>query len=344
MLLLTPRFWPEVRRGTERTVHLLAGGLAQRGHDVLVVTSAAVPGRGTEEGVRVLRLPRLPLAHRYRGEADGHAPFLHAALRAVRADVVHAFHVGDAAVAVAQRRTPVVWTHMGIPDRADLTQRRGREARTERVLSCAAAVTVVSRHSAAAMEATSGHAPHVVHPAVNLDLFVPGARSHVPLVVCAAAADEPRKRVAMLVAAWPVVRRARPDARLWLLGRGVEALGALPDGVEAVATEDTTDLARLNAAAWAAALPSTDDSFGIVLAEALAAGTPVVASDAGALPEVVDRPEIGRLFAGGPDELARAILEVLDLAEQPGTRDACRRRAGDFSVDRMVDAYLAVYP
>ena len=77
--------------------------------------------------------------------------------------------------------------------------------------------------------------------------------------------------------------------------------------------------------------------------ESLACGTPVVATRDGALPEIVDRPDVGRLFEGGEAELAGALLETLELSEDPGTAAACRARAGDFSTERSAAEHLRLY-
>jgi glycosyltransferase involved in cell wall biosynthesis len=64
----------------------------------------------------------------------------------------------------------------------------------------------------------------------------------------------------------------------------------------------------------------------------------------GGIPEVLDRPEIGRLFGGEqPEALAGALLEALDLAADPGTARACRARAEELSIDRCVERYVALY-
>jgi glycosyltransferase involved in cell wall biosynthesis len=149
--------------------------------------------------------------------------------------------------------------------------------------------------------------------------------------------------VGLLVEAFQRVRAEHPDARLVLSRvRGAQAPAA--PGVEEADLDDRGALARANREAWVAALPSIGEAFGLVLLEALACGTPVVASDREALPEVVDRPEIGRRFTGDdPQALAGALLEALELARDPATAAACRARAEDFSRERCVTAYEDLY-
>jgi glycosyltransferase involved in cell wall biosynthesis len=61
------------------------------------------------------------------------------------------------------------------------------------------------------------------------------------------------------------------------------------------------------------------------------------------VPEIVDRPEVGRLFDGGEEELARALLEALELAGDEGTPAACRARAAAFSTEATARGYEAIY-
>ena len=140
------------------------------------------------------------------------------------------------------------------------------------------------------------------------------------------------------------MRRERPAARL-VLSR---PRGAPPFAAEGVEWRDLDDRAALVAAcreAHVAVLPSVAEAFGLVLVEALACGTPVVGSDRDAIPEVLGGDErIGRLFGGDePAALARALLEALELAGDPGTPARCRERAERFSTDRTAEAYIALY-
>ena len=87
------------------------------------------------------------------------------------------------------------------------------------------------------------------------------------------------------------------------------------EGVELVDVDDRAELARVYGRSWVSALPSVGEAFGLVLLEAMACGTPVVGSDVLGIPEVVDRPEVGRLFSG--DDPAQALLEAIELADGP---------------------------
>jgi glycosyltransferase involved in cell wall biosynthesis len=80
------------------------------------------------------------------------------------------------------------------------------------------------------------------------------------------------------------------------------------------------------------------EPFGLVLAEAMACGTPVAALDRGAVRELVDEGVTGGVFTS-LDDLITGLPEIFTL-----DRLAVYERALDrFSVDRMVDGYLDVY-
>ena len=351
--LLGPTAWPEVRRGAERMFRELAGGLVEREHRVTLIAShPGPPSQRREGGVDVVRSWRPPDGRlRRRGYEDGltHVPASYLALRRLDPDLAHASHGPDAAAAVRwarRRRRPAVFSFTGIPDRRWLVERRLRLELMLEAVRGSAAVVALSRHAADAFRRWLGVEARVIPPGVDLDAYHPGReRDERPTILCTSPLEVPAKRVELLLAALPAVRRARPDARLVLQRPADPALArqAAGPGVELMDT-DPALLAPAYRAAWVTALPSVGEAFGLVLAESLACGTPVVGREAGGVPEVVDRPEVGRTFAGDdPGELARALLEALELAEDPATAGACRDRADELSLERCVTAYETLY-
>ena len=128
------------------------------------------------------------------------------------------------------------------------------------------------------------------------------------------------KGVQDLLAAVPRLRRRHPGFRLVVAGRGPSA-GELRDlarrlrlgrSVSFAGFVPDADLAALVAAADCAVVPSRYEPFGLVALEAAAAGTPVVVSDAGGMPEFVEHRRTGLTFpAGDPAALADAVAELL---------------------------------
>ncbi len=138
--------------------------------------------------------------------------------------------------------------------------------------------------------------------------------------------DEPRKGLATLLAAFPTVARARPGVRLLVAGRGdvAEAAATLPDdvcgAVDFLGLVSDEDKAAMLATADVYVAPNLHgESFGIVLAEAMAAGAAVVASDLEAFRRVLGAGTVGRLFpVGHSSALARTLLDL--LGDEAGRR------------------------
>ena len=354
--MVTPCFWPEVKRGAERILGELAHGLIERGHSPRVITSH--PGRWTasvEDGLPIVRVPRPPqgrLVRRNHEYYSTHAPLSYLALRRGDDQIAHSVFVTDAhAAARWSRRTGRPWVlhYMGIPHRVALTARRRRLDLTVRAVREANAVVSLSNTVRDAFHRWLGVETRVIHPGVDLTAFAPGdGRAEQPTIFCAAAADAPRKRVPMLIDAFALVRREHRHARLVLPRPDDPKLAAAltqgAPGVELIPqVSEPALLARAYQEAWVSALPSWGEAFGVVLTESLACGTPVVGSNREAIPEVIDRPEIGRLFDGDERDLARALLEALELSQDPATATACRGRAEDFSTAAATARWVALY-
>lgn len=180
----------------------------------------------------------------------------------------------------------------------------------------------------------------------------PAARTdrNRPTAVCVANFRK-EKGHDLLLEAWRKVVIDVPSAVLHLIGDGplrheledrVRDLG-IDQSVVFVGT--AVDVWRHLADAHVFVLPSIREPFGIVAAEAMAAGLPVIAADAGGLREVVDPGVTGRLVApGDTDDLARAVVDLLldpELRARMGA--AAINRAQQFSLERTVEKYLAVY-
>ena len=97
--------------------------------------------------------------------------------------------------------------------------------------------------------------------------------------------------------------------------------------------------------ARALVLPSEWEAFGLVLLEAMVAGTPVVATEVGGVPEVLDAGRSGRLVPyGDPPQLAAALRSVVeDAPETDRLRTAGRERALGFDWSVAVDRHRALY-
>ncbi|MBX7453447.1 glycosyltransferase family 4 protein [Mycolicibacterium sp. 3033] len=130
--------------------------------------------------------------------------------------------------------------------------------------------------------------------------------------------DEPRKGMSVLMGALPTVVDRFGDIEVLVVGRGDEAelretAGPLAGHLRFLGQVDDTQKAAAMRSADVYCAPNTGgESFGIVLVEAMAAGTAVVASDLDAFRRVLDNGRGGRLVAvDDPGDLAAGLIEVL---------------------------------
>lgn len=350
---VAPCFWPEVRRGAERVLRDLTQGLLGRGHQPRLVTShPGRPSHSVEDGLPITRVWRPPdgrFVRRGHEYYTTHVPFSLMALMRGDDQIAHSVFCTDAMAALHwSRRTgrPWVFHYMGIPAREGLVARRRRLELTVRASREADAVVALSRTAQDAFTRVLSVDAELITPGVDTALFSPGpGRAPEPTIFCPAAADSPRKRVPMLVRALQHVRRELPTARLVLPDPADEGLRAelRAEGVELRPDVRDEELLRAYREAWVTALPSWGEAFGLVLAESLACGTPVVGTNREAIPEVIDRDGIGALFDGDERDLARALLETLELAGDPATAGRCRARAEELSTERSTDQFVELY-
>jgi phosphatidylinositol alpha-mannosyltransferase len=167
--------------------------------------------------------------------------------------------------------------------------------------------------------------------------------------------DEPRKGLPVLLDALPAIAAAHPGVRLLVAGPGdvaefQESLAPeIASRVEFLGLVSEQDKARAFVSADVYVAPNTGgESFGIVLLEAMASGTPVLASDIEAFRRVLDDGRSGASFANeDPADLARVAIALLgDADERTRLATEGRVRAREFDWEtvarRVVEVYEAV--
>jgi glycosyltransferase involved in cell wall biosynthesis len=313
--------------GTELVIDVLARGLVARGHEVLLFTTGdatcPVPrawvleaAEGWRMGLSVLELRHV--VHAYRAVAD--------------CDLVHDHTVLGPLYAGRPAGLPIVTTNHSPFD--------GETVDLYRAAAAHAVVVAISRSQAD----SAGDVPigRVILHGLDVDAITPGAGDGGYFLFLGRMAHDKgvaeAARAARAVGARLVIaaKMRDPDELAYferevvpLLGHGVEFVGE-------VGTERKFELLRgaralVNPIQWR-------EPFGLVMVEALAAGTPVVAFPAGAAPEIVDHGVTGFL-CGDEAELSEALGKVDDL-DRAAARAAAVAR---FSMDRMVADHVALY-
>ncbi|HWG93762.1 MAG TPA: glycosyltransferase family 4 protein, partial [Mycobacteriales bacterium] len=148
---------------------------------------------------------------------------------------------------------------------------------------------------------------------------LPGRDLDRPTVVFLGRIDEPRKGLAVLLEALPELVRLVPGVRLLVAGPGDadDVRAAVPrslrDRVELLGLVSEQDKPAVYASGHVYCAPNTHgESFGIVLVEAMAAGTPVLASALPAFRRVLDDGRLGRLVpVSDPWGLAAGLADLL---------------------------------
>ncbi|MFD8071111.1 glycosyltransferase family 4 protein [Streptomyces sp. NPDC059718] len=182
---------------------------------------------------------------------------------------------------------------------------------------------------------------HVVHIGADTGLFSPDPSvPEVPgRIVTTSSADVPLKGLIHLVEALAKLRTEHPDAHLVVVGKRADdgpvaaaieryGLGGAVDFVKGISDAELVDLVR---SAQVACVPSLYEGFSLPAAEAMATGTPLVATTGGAIPEVAgpDGETCLAVPPGDPGALAAALGRLL--------RDSgLRRRLGRAGRERVL--------
>lgn len=352
-------FPPEVG-GLESHVFHLCRGLAARGHEVGIVTSRSIPGSPTHEvveGVAVWRTwfpSRSPagwIAHslgsipRTLREARG-ADVLHAQafasvppLRVARgvtgAPLVATFHTSHFLVRARHPRwRPILRSLVRAPDHALAASREIAEVGEElapgtRVEALTNGVDT-DRFRRVAPALPPGEGPRIVVPR---RLF-------------------PKNGVETLVRALPALVEGAPGLEALVVGDGPER-GRLEElaselgmggNIRFLGAHPNERMPGLLSSASLAVIPSLMEATSVAALEAMACELPVVASNVGGLPEIIDAEVGGLAEPGNPEALARVILTLLGRSDlQQMGRTARARVVARWSNARLVDRHLEIY-
>jgi phosphatidylinositol alpha-mannosyltransferase len=324
--------------GVQGQVSALATWLQEAGHEAWAVAPGGGGPPGTRHVGRVVRLP----ANRSRAPVTLDPRAVSRVREAVAgADVVHVHEplvpmVGAAALVAGG--APRVGTFHADPGAVVRRFYRGASPLLRRLVRRLAVATAVSPVAAAGVRAFAE--VRIVPNGLDVARYRAGGE-RVPRRVVFLGRDDPRKGLDILLQAWPLVVSAVPGAELRVLGAarqsgpaGVTFLGRVDEAVK---------VAELGAAAVLCAPNLGGESFGLIVAEGLAAGCAVVASDLPAFRHVAG--DAARLVpAGDATALGRALSEILwDEGEVARLSGMGRRQAARFDRAAVLEGYLAAY-
>lgn len=329
--------------GVQQLTIELAGQLRAHGEKAVLVGA----GAGTHQGGPGLDASMVPAGRPVRVRAnESIVPFTVSPLswRRVRdalsgVDVIHLHEpfiplVGWVAMTVDK---PMVTTfHADVTDRVEALYRRvpwiGAKLRK-------GIITAVSPAAARAVPGRWGDV-RIVPNAIDVASYAVDV-GRVSRRVTFLGRDEPRKGLDILLRSWPKVREAVPDAELVVMGA---ARDTTFEGVDFRGRVSSGEKNRVLASSQVYVAPNTGgESFGIVVAEAMAAGCAVVASDLEAFRDVVG--DDGRLVpVGDEDAFAESITAL--LADPAGARalgERARVSVGRFDWPVVMERYMDLY-
>lgn len=161
------------------------------------------------------------------------------------------------------------------------------------------------------------------------------------------------KGVDILIRALPIIKKTIPNIHLFIAGDGSQCKKLKHLTMKLGVAENTTFLGFISGndklemfrSANIFVIPSRFESFGITALEALAAGVPIIASNVGGIPDILDNNKYGMLVESDNSEaLAQCIVKLAnDLELRNKMIEAGKRRAKDFSWNDVAKETIRLY-
>lgn len=358
--------------GVEEVTRRLAAGLRAQGHSPTVITNRwpnSLPRADTIDALPVER-HAFRVAHRSVRGLGGWLLYSRPTRRAViasarahRCDVVNVHCVssnaGYALAAAQALSMPLVVSVHGelSGDAAQAYARSGSLRRMLRtLLARAAGVTAPSDYALTELEQFYGRplpGARVIRNGVDLELFGGARPVAARRFVLAAGRLVRNKGFDLLIDAWASLPAHAADVALVIAGdgpdlarlEGMAAASPAADRIEFVGRLSREDLASTMRAATAFVLASRAEAFPLVVLEAMAAGTPVVASAVGGVPEIVRDGDTGLLVpAGDAAALTDALVHVLtDEAAASRRAAAASAAVAGMTWQACTEQFVAAY-
>ncbi len=368
--LVSPYSWT-VPGGVNHHVEHLAEALEERGHETWIIApvGAVTPSRRAMDSRRHAMAERfIPMGSAVPVRSNGSLAYLNfspqvfarmdRAIRSRRFDVLHVHEPAAPMVsglAVVMATSPVVGTFHAALDASQFYDRfRPMVNAVMRRLDVRVAVSEAAREFP---QSRFPGAYRIIPNGVPVEKYAPAVdapkvRGRIVFVGRA----ERRKGLSVLLQAFTLLRQRAPQATLVVAGATRRQVletdrngGGLPVDLAAVEAlgwvDDDEKIAQLAQAEVVCAPSLAAESFGIVLAEAMAAGVPVVASDLPGYRAVLRDGRAGRLTPpGDPVALADALFVLLsDGEERRRLAAAGSAAAAELSWTRVCDSILAAY-
>ena len=320
--------------GTESVIGRLARGLQTAGHDVRLWTTGdstcPVPRGFTYPTARTedIGTSSIELRHTLEG---------YEWLTGEGCDVIHDHTLVGPFIATAT--TPVITTNHGPFDNPELATIFSRLPR-------AIPIIAISRNQASVAPGLGIHVAHVIHHGIDVDEVPEGdgrGDEHGPYLLFLGRMNPAKGVVQAIEIARATGHRLLVAAKMREAAEFAfyeeEVASRCTDGIEYIGEVGGAAKERLIGGAMALLSPiQWPEPFGLVMIEALAAGTPVISTPRGAAPEIIVHGRTGFL-CDDTDALVRAVRSIEQIDRRECRSDVARR----FGVDTMVAQHVAAY-